>query len=268
MLALPPFRGAAGAQQIDRIVVFGDTYADTGNLFRLLGIIRRGPGSTLTGRFSGGTNYIDTLVGAAHVPVVQFCDWRGADQQPQHQTAGAPGFTYRSAAFLAGGGRSASRPSTGLDQNDLVAVSIGGNDARAYQHGGGMLAGCSGGGGDRGRPAFSTNFDQLVTRGRRPSASWRANTGLLPEIATNPVGAAIRTAYSTPSTAAFRDVSRAMQRRGVDRPLSRSHARSSKRSGQPSGAMASPTASSGRSRREHDCAANAGDIWSTATGFT
>ena len=44
--------------------------------------------------------------------------------------------------FLAGGG-ALGFPTVGtaLDRNDLVAVSIGGNDARNYQQTGGTLAG-------------------------------------------------------------------------------------------------------------------------------
>ncbi len=51
----------AAAQQVDRIVAFGDSYADDGNAFQLLGI---DPVTTIiypTGRFTGGTNYVDTL---------------------------------------------------------------------------------------------------------------------------------------------------------------------------------------------------------------
>ncbi|MEJ7777657.1 MAG: hypothetical protein WKF52_09820 [Sphingomicrobium sp.] len=49
----------ASAQHIDQIVAFGDSYADDGNLFELIGIPC--PSVYSTGRFSGGTNYVDTL---------------------------------------------------------------------------------------------------------------------------------------------------------------------------------------------------------------
>src|SRR5689334_22617168 len=62
----------AAAQQVDRIVAFGDSYADSGNAFAL-GYAN--PQALLvypTRRFSGGTNYIDTLASILHVPVENF----------------------------------------------------------------------------------------------------------------------------------------------------------------------------------------------------
>ena len=55
MLAAAP----AAAQKVQRIVAFGDSYADDGNLFELLGIPR--PAVYANGRFSNGTNFIDVL---------------------------------------------------------------------------------------------------------------------------------------------------------------------------------------------------------------
>ena len=131
----------AAAQQIDRIVVFGDSYADIGNALRLAGI---SPASTqvyTTGRFSGGTNYIDTLTTLLQVPQYNFAIG-GARTDNGNQSAGLPGLTFEVQQFLAGGGAFGfPAVNTTLDQSDLVAVSIGGNDARAYQQGGGSLAG-------------------------------------------------------------------------------------------------------------------------------
>src|SRR5262245_11420186 len=53
------FAAPAEAQRIDHITAFGDSYADDGNLFQIIGIPNPTPYST--GRFSGGTNYVDTL---------------------------------------------------------------------------------------------------------------------------------------------------------------------------------------------------------------
>jgi phospholipase/lecithinase/hemolysin len=43
LLSLAAVAAPAGAQQIDRIIVFGDSYADTGNALRLAGIHRFRP---------------------------------------------------------------------------------------------------------------------------------------------------------------------------------------------------------------------------------
>ena len=62
----------AAAQQIDRIVAFGDSYADTGNAFALGYANPQALAVYSTGRFSGGTNYIDTLSDILQVPVEDF----------------------------------------------------------------------------------------------------------------------------------------------------------------------------------------------------
>ena len=70
--ALTAFAAPAAAQQIDRIVAFGDSYADDDNFLALAGIP---PASTVvypTGRFSGGTNYVDTLGEILQVPIDNF----------------------------------------------------------------------------------------------------------------------------------------------------------------------------------------------------
>ena len=67
LVALAAAPAPAFAQHIDRIVAFGDSYADDGNLFQIVGITP--PIVYSTGRFSGGTNYIDTLSDILNVPV-------------------------------------------------------------------------------------------------------------------------------------------------------------------------------------------------------
>ena len=186
----------AAAQQIDRIIVFGDSYADTGNAFRLGGVNPITTQVYTTGRFTGGSNYIDTLTDILQVPQYNFAIG-GARTNNLNQTAGLPGLTTEVQLFLAGGGTLGfPTVNTTLDRSDLVAVSIGGNDARAYQLGGGTLAGA---------PAsaatavtnFQQNFNLVMARGTPTISFLAGDTGLLPEIAANPSGAAIRTAYST-----------------------------------------------------------------------
>src|SRR4028118_1508580 len=60
----------AQAQRIERIVAFGDSYADDGNFFELTGIPR--PLAYPNGRFSNGTNFIDTLSLILGKPVDNF----------------------------------------------------------------------------------------------------------------------------------------------------------------------------------------------------
>ena len=98
--------------------------------------------------------------------------------------------------FLAGGG-TLGFPTVGtaLDRSDLVAVSIGGNDARNYQHTGGTPRAPAAAA--TAVTSFQQNFDLVMARGTPTISFLAGDTGLLPEISTNPAGAAVRTAYST-----------------------------------------------------------------------
>ena len=59
LLSLALSATPAAAKQIDRIVVFGDSYADTGNALRLAGINPITTQVYTTGRFSGGSNLLN-----------------------------------------------------------------------------------------------------------------------------------------------------------------------------------------------------------------
>ena len=186
----------ASAQQIDRIVVFGDSYADTGNALRLAGIDPLTTQVYTTGRFSGGTNYIDTLSNILQVPQFNFAIG-GARTNNGNQTAGLPGLTFEVAQFNAGGG-ALGFPivDTTLTRNDLVAVSIGGNDARNYQQTGGTVAG-AGAAAATAVTAAQQNLNIVMAHGPATISFLAGDTGLLPEIAGNPAGAQVRTAFST-----------------------------------------------------------------------
>ena len=196
LIAVAAGSAPASAQQIDRIVAFGDSYADIGNALRLAGVNPISTQVYTTGRFSGGTNYIDTLSTILGAPQFNFAIG-GARTNNGNQTAGLPGFTFEVAQFNAGGG-SLGFPvvDTTLTRNDLVAVSIGGNDARAYQQGGGTVAGASAAAATAAASA-QTNLDIILSHGPATVSFLAGDTGQLPEIAGNPAGAQVRTAFST-----------------------------------------------------------------------
>src|SRR6266849_10504485 len=69
--ALFPMIGEARAQTVfTTIQAFGDSYADTGNLFKILGVPN--PAAYPTGRFSGGTNFVDTTSLLLGIPQNNF----------------------------------------------------------------------------------------------------------------------------------------------------------------------------------------------------
>ena len=130
--ALLPMTGEARAQTVfTTIQAFGDSYADTGNLIKIIGPITiAGINIYPTGRFSGGTNFVDTTSALLGIPQNNFA-FGGA------LTATGPipnsGFTQQIQGFVASGKT--------IAPSDLVEISIGGNDARGYYQGGGTLAG-------------------------------------------------------------------------------------------------------------------------------
>ena len=199
LISLAVVPSAANAQKVGRIIAFGDSYADTGNALRLAGINPISTQIYTTGRFSGGSNYVDTLSNLLQVQDLNFAIG-GARTDNGNESAGLPGLTFEVQEFAAGGGTFGfPAVSTTLTRSDLVAISIGGNDARHYQLTGGTLAGA---------PAAAatavTNFQQnfnVVMQHGTPTISFLAgDTGLLPEVQGQPnpaAAAAIRTAYST-----------------------------------------------------------------------
>lgn len=122
----------ASAQRVGRIVAFGDSYADDGNLWQLLGI----PPAAVypNGRFSDQTNFVDTMALLLGVPVDNFAIGGAFTGNGNINGPGIPGFVTEWQSFLAGGGPAAFPRVTGtFDADDLMVVSIGGNDARAYE---------------------------------------------------------------------------------------------------------------------------------------
>jgi outer membrane autotransporter protein len=194
-LSIAAVSAPAAAQRVDRIVVFGDSYADTGNALRLAGIDPLTTQVYTTGRFSGGSNYVDTLTDILQIPQFNFAIG-GARTNNGNQSAGLPGLTFEVQQFLAGGGALGfPAVNTTLDRSDLVAVSIGGNDARFYQQSGGTVAGAPAAAATA-VTSFQQNFDLVMQRGTPTISFLAGDTGRLPEIAANPGGAAVRTAFS------------------------------------------------------------------------
>ena len=200
LLPLAALASPAAAQHIDRIIVFGDSYADTGNALRLAGVSPISTQIYTTGRFSGGSNYVDTLSDLLQVPQTNFAIG-GARTNNGNQTTGLPGFTFEVQQFLAGGGALGfPTVTTTLDRSDLVAVSIGGNDARNYQQTAGSSVAGAPAAAATAVTSFQQNFDLVMQKGTPTISFLAGDTGLLPEVQglANPAAAAaIRTAYST-----------------------------------------------------------------------
>ena len=192
------------AQRVGRIVAFGDSYADTGNLFRLLGVAP--PAVYANGRFSNGTNFVDTMSQILGVRDDNFAIGGAFTNNGNINGPGIPGFVTEYQSFLAGGGpASFPRVSGTFGPNDLLVLSIGGNDARAYEKSLGntptaaqitsLLAGV---------PAQATQkvaetkvgLDALVAAGARNITFLAGDTGRLPEVVGQPI-AQVGTAYST-----------------------------------------------------------------------
>ena len=196
------FAAPASAQRVDRIVAFGDSYADDGNLFEL--IAQPCPLVYASCRFSGGTNYVDTLGQILGVPIDNFAIGGAKTDNSNTVVGPALGFATEYSSFLAGGGPAAfPRVSGRFDANDLLVISIGGNDARQYQSGDvafGIPAGTL-----TGAPAAATvaaanataGLNLLVAAGAQNISFLAGNTANLPEVSANAPARAIRNAYST-----------------------------------------------------------------------
>lgn len=186
--------GPADAQRITRIVAFGDSYADTGNLFRLSGLnpATFQNGIYSTGRFSGGTNYIDSLSLLLGAPVENFAI--GGASAVRGAPATAFDLQFEVDNFLNVGTQSSVFPTgaPSFGPNDLLTVSIGGNDARYFQQGlyGSFTV-------NDAIAASRTQLNRLVAAGAPTISFLAGNTALLPEVATNPSAQAVRNTFST-----------------------------------------------------------------------
>lgn len=195
----------ASAQRIsNNIVAFGDSYADDGNLFELLGIPR--PASYPNGRFSNGTNFVDTMGLLLGRPIQNFAIGGAFTGNGNINGPGIPGFVTEYQSFLSGGGPAAfPRTNSRFDPNDLLVISIGGNDARAYERSlglsptaaqiQGLIAGVPAQAALRVTEA-TTGLNALVAAGARNITFLAGDVGRLPEVAGLPVSA-VGSAYAT-----------------------------------------------------------------------
>lgn len=193
----------ASAQRVEKIVAFGDSYADDGNLWQLLGI----PPAAVypNGRFSNGTNFVDTMAQLLGVPVENFAIGGAFTGNGNINGPGIPGFVTEWQSFLAGGGPAAFPRTDGrFDPNDLVVISIGGNDARAYERSLGLnptsaqiaalIAGAPAQAQQR-VTETTAGLNALFNAGARNLTFLAGDVGRLPEVAGLPV-AAVGNAYA------------------------------------------------------------------------
>lgn len=193
----------ANAQTVFTFVqAFGDSYADNGNIFRLFNLPF--PPQYPTGRFSGGTNFIDTTAALLGVPQFNYA-LGGAQTGATNVTPGAPGFFQEWAGFVASGRRFAS--------SDLIEMSIGGNDARAYYQNGGTLAGVPAAAGTSAAQA-TAGINALVGAGARNIVFTVGDVSTLPE-ANGVPSAAIGSAFSQTYNALMQQSLAGVARSGV-----------------------------------------------------
>ena len=194
----------AQAQRVSRIVAFGDSYADDGNFFELTGIPR--PAVYPNGRFSNGTNFVDTLALLLRTPVDNFAIGGAFTGNGNINGPGIPGFVTEYQSFLAGGGPAAfPRVNGKFGPQDLLVISIGGNDARAYERSLGLnptqtqiatlIAGAPAQAALR-VTETTTGLNALVAAGARNITFLAGDVGRLPEVIGLPV-AAVGTAYAS-----------------------------------------------------------------------
>ncbi|PXA83131.1 autotransporter domain-containing esterase [Nostoc sp. 3335mG] len=209
----------AGAQRFDRVVAFGDSYADIGNVRAILdgaGLSALFPSTEYpTGRFSGGTNFVDTIADAYGIPDENYAI--GGAQAGTGNVAAQgllPGFQQQWVAFTQGGtnytdtgvtipvyvsGVATPIPAGGLQfrADDLVVFSVGGNDARPYRRNG-TLAGAPAAA-DAAAAQATVGLDALVARGLKHMVFTVGDVGQLAEAvgqANAPVGTAFSTEYN------------------------------------------------------------------------
>ena len=193
--------GLAAAQNgFTRIQAFGDSYVDTGNLFRIIGTPN--PVQYPTGRFSGGTNFVDTTSQLLGIPQNNYAIGGATAGSTNVVGPGIPGFFQEYTGFVASGQR--------IAPTDLVILNIGGNDARAYYQTGGSLAGANAAATVSATQAI-TGVNALVGAGARTLVFGLGDVSTLPEATGNPaaaIGSAFSQSYNAQTQAALAVIAR------------------------------------------------------------
>jgi phospholipase/lecithinase/hemolysin/uncharacterized protein YhjY with autotransporter beta-barrel domain len=195
---LPVGNQAAAQTVFSTIQAFGDSFADTGNLIKLIGPLAAYP----TGRFSGGTNFVDTTSMLLGIPQANYAIGGAQTGSLNSIGPGVPGFAQEWQGFIASGKK--------IAPSDLVELSIGANDARSYYLAGGTMSGVPG------AVTVSTNqalagINALVGAGARNLVFTTLDVGQLPEAVGNPsaaVGSAYNQAYNAQMQAALAGIAR------------------------------------------------------------
>jgi len=200
--AVLPLTDEARAQvALTQIQAFGDSYADTGNVIRLLGpapFTKAGVFLYPTGRFSGGTNFVDTTSALLGIPQANFAF--GGAQTGAPQTV--IDFDTQVRSFVASGSK--------IAPSDLVEISIGGNDARNYYQNGFPLAGVTAAATQSATQAL-TGINGLIGAGARTIVFTAGDVGQLPEaaaFANAATGSAYSQAYNAQMQAALAGIAR------------------------------------------------------------
>ncbi|MBW0144253.1 autotransporter domain-containing protein [Sphingomicrobium clamense] len=198
---------AASAQEITRVVSFGDSTVDTGNALAIVDATVGLPPSAAavypTGRFSGGLSIADTLAEELNASLDDFAIG-GALTDNSNTNAGLPGFATQYSLFLNGG---AGFPIPGIfpsvsgtfESDDLVLLSLGGNDGRIYQQTGGDVAGAAVAGATSAAQA-SFGLNTLIQAGAQNISYIAIDTSTAPEVAFQPDpanAAAVRSAFAS-----------------------------------------------------------------------
>ena len=205
-LSVAPFSGA-NAQQFSSIVAFGDSYADIGKIKDIM--VANPPYDSYylpylntyypTGRFSGGTNYVDTLSSLYGISQSNYAIG-GAQTGSLNQfnlTVFPPlpaGFSDEWNDFVNSG--------KVISPNALVTLNIGGNDARDYyQRPGALMAGVPSAAAASADNAIA-GINALVGAGAKTLVFTAGNVADLPEAANlpykdpAPIGSAYSQAYN------------------------------------------------------------------------